>query len=118
MSPSFRHILHNYTVGIDPNLHAFLEFKLFSRVSGVNNIQFEYLRGDVMASFIGAFDVVFCLGVLYHTPDPIGMLKDIHKSMKGKAVSNNAKHCNIMFYVVSLTSIIIFIDTYCRLPRD
>lgn len=84
-------------VGIDPNLHAFLEYKLFSRVSGVNNIQFEYLRGDVMASFIGAFDVVFCLGVLYHTPDPIGMLKDIHKSMKGKAVSNNGKqtHCKI-----------------------
>jgi tRNA (mo5U34)-methyltransferase len=74
-------------VGIDPNLHALLEFKLFSRVSGIDNIKFEYLRGDVMSSMIGAFDVVFCLGVLYHTNDPIGMLKDIHKSMKGKAVS-------------------------------
>eukprot|EP00121_Abeoforma_whisleri_P000896 Awhi_evm1s796 len=28
------------------------------------------------------FDVVFCLGVLYHTPDPVGMLRTIHKSMK------------------------------------
>mmetsp|Transcript_22174 Transcript_22174/g.33191 ORF Transcript_22174/g.33191 Transcript_22174/m.33191 type:complete len:421 (+) Transcript_22174:859-2121(+) len=72
-------------VGIDPNLHALLEFKLFSRLSGVENIHFEYLRGDVMPSFMGAFDVVFCLGVLYHTPDPIGMLKDIHKSMKGNS---------------------------------
>ena len=73
-------------VGVDPNLHAFLEFKLFSRLSGIDNIQFEYLRGDVMSSFVGSFDVVFCLGVLYHTPDPIGMLKDIYKSMKGNAV--------------------------------
>ena len=75
-------------VGIDPNLHAFLEFKLFSRISGVDKIQFEYLRGDIMASFVGAFDVVFCLGVLYHTPDPIGMLKDIYTSMKGNSVSH------------------------------
>ena len=75
-------------VGIDPNLHALLEFKLFSRVSGVENIHFEYLRGDVMSSMVGSFDVIFCLGVLYHTPDPIGMLKDIYKSMKGKAVSD------------------------------
>ena len=75
-------------VGIDPNLHAFLEFKLFTRLSGVDNIHFEYMRGDVMKCFAGAFDVVFCLGVLYHTPDPIGMLKDIHTSMKGNSVSS------------------------------
>eukprot|EP00558_Chaetoceros_sp_UNC1202_P000761 CAMPEP_0197256090 /NCGR_PEP_ID=MMETSP1429-20130617/74180_1 /TAXON_ID=49237 /ORGANISM="Chaetoceros sp., Strain UNC1202" /LENGTH=272 /DNA_ID=CAMNT_0042719555 /DNA_START=9 /DNA_END=827 /DNA_ORIENTATION=+ len=72
-------------VGIDPNLHAWLEFSLFQRVSGVTNLKFEYLRGDIMSSLPGMFDVVFCLGVLYHTPDPIGMLKDIHKSMKGKS---------------------------------
>jgi len=72
-------------VGIDPNMHAFLEFELFARLRGINNLHFEYLRGDVMASFVGAFDVVYCLGVLYHTPDPIGMLKDIYKSMKGNA---------------------------------
>ncbi len=75
-------------VGVDPNLHAFLEFKLFQRLSGVDNIHFEYLRGDVMKCFAGAFDVVFCLGVLYHTPDPIGMLRDIHTSMKGNSVSS------------------------------
>lgn len=70
-------------VGIDPNLHAFLEFKMFQRFSGVENIQFEYLRGDSIIMFPNVFDVVFCLGVLYHTNDPIGMLRDIHKSMKG-----------------------------------
>ena len=74
-------------VGIDPNLHAFLEFKLFQRTSGVDNVKFEYLRGDCMTSFPNTFDVVYCLGVLYHTNDPIGMLKDIHKSMKGNSVS-------------------------------
>lgn len=74
-------------VGVDPNLHAWLEFSLFQRISGVDNLKFEYMRGDIMASLPGMFDVVFCLGVLYHTPDPMTMLKDIHKSMKGKSVS-------------------------------
>jgi len=72
-------------VGIDPNLHAWLEFNLFQRISGVDNLKFEYLRGDVMSSMAGMFDVVFCLGVLYHTPDPIGMLHDIKKSMRAKS---------------------------------
>ncbi len=74
-------------VGIDPNLHAWLEFNLFQRISGVDKLKFEYMRGDIMASLPGMFDIIFCLGVLYHTPDPIGMLKDIHLSMKGKSVS-------------------------------
>lgn len=72
-------------IGVDPNLHAWLEFNLFQRMSGVENIKFEYMRGDVMGSLPGVFDVVFCLGVLYHTSDPITMLKDIHKSMKAKS---------------------------------
>ena len=74
-------------VGIDPNLHAYLEFYLFKKLSDVDNIKFEYLRGDCMKSIPNAFDIVFCLGVLYHTSDPIGMLRDIYKSMKGNSVS-------------------------------
>jgi len=72
-------------MGIDPNLHAWLEFNLFQRIRPVDNLKYEYMRGDMMASLPGVFDVVFCLGVLYHTPDPMTMLKDIHKSMKPKS---------------------------------
>eukprot|EP00122_Pirum_gemmata_P013576 Pgem_evm1s12644 len=69
-------------VGLDPSLHAWLEFQTFRRVSGVNNIHLEILKGESMDLFPAMFDVSFCLGVLYHTPDPIGMLRKIHKSMK------------------------------------
>lgn len=34
--------------------------------------------------FPNCFDVVFCLGVLYHTSDPVGMLRTLWKSMKSK----------------------------------
>jgi tRNA (mo5U34)-methyltransferase len=74
-------------IGIDPNLHAFLEFQLFQRFTksedNVGKLQFEFLRGDAMKLFPTTFDVVFCLGVLYHTNDPVGMLRDIYSSMNG-----------------------------------
>ena len=92
----FRMLEYNpkMVIGIDPNLHAFLEFNLFQRMSGVENIKFEYLRGDCMTSFPNTFDVVYCLGVLYHTNDPIGMLRDIYKSMKGNSVRSVMHVCS------------------------
>mmetsp|Transcript_13541 Transcript_13541/g.19372 ORF Transcript_13541/g.19372 Transcript_13541/m.19372 type:complete len:743 (+) Transcript_13541:190-2418(+) len=80
----FRMLEYNprFVLGIDPNLHAFLEFQVFSRFSSIPNLKFEYLRADCLTILPNVFDVVFCLGLLYHTPDPMGMLKDIKKSMK------------------------------------
>jgi tRNA (mo5U34)-methyltransferase len=71
-------------VGIDPNIKAFVEFKLMQRFCypSAKNVEFELMDGDVMEQMPKAFDVVFCLGVLYHTPDPIGMLRTIWQSMK------------------------------------
>jgi tRNA (mo5U34)-methyltransferase len=79
----FRMLEHKprVVVGIDLNLHAWLEFQAFKRFSGVSNLHFELLRGDSMQHFPNTFDVVFCLGVLYHTPDPVGMLRGIRESM-------------------------------------
>mmetsp|Transcript_17224 Transcript_17224/g.21220 ORF Transcript_17224/g.21220 Transcript_17224/m.21220 type:complete len:129 (+) Transcript_17224:65-451(+) len=61
-------------LGLDPNLKAWLQFQAIQRFSGAENLQYEYLRGEQMDMFPQMFDVVFCLGVLYHTPDPIGKL--------------------------------------------
>mmetsp|Transcript_15467 Transcript_15467/g.25288 ORF Transcript_15467/g.25288 Transcript_15467/m.25288 type:complete len:658 (-) Transcript_15467:1080-3053(-) len=69
-------------VGIDPNPHAWLEFKTFQRFADCSNVHLEMLRGESMDMFPDMFDVVFCLGVLYHTNDPIGMLRKIYKSMR------------------------------------
>jgi len=68
-------------VGIDPNVHAWMEFKIFQRFAQDDRLRFEFMRGDAMTMFTGMFDVVFCLGVLYHTNDPVGMLRDIYTSM-------------------------------------
>ena len=103
----FRMLEYNpkLVIGIDPNLHAFIEFKIFQRFSGVDNVQFEFLRGDSMTMFPSVFDVVFCLGVLYHTHDPIGMLRDIHRSMKSGSVSS----CSLIFFFSHLVLILLLL---------
>ena len=69
-------------VGIDPNYKAWLEFQCFQTFCRSDKLVFELMDGDCMDQLVGMFDTVFCLGVLYHTPDPIGMLRKIHVSMK------------------------------------
>ena len=73
----FRMLEHSprLVIGLDPNLKAWIQFQALKRMAGVDKLRFEYLRGEHMHLFHRMFDVVFCLGVLYHTPDPIGMLK-------------------------------------------
>ena len=69
-------------VGIDPNLKAWLEFTALQRFSQQTSTQlkFEVLDANEL-HFPNCFDVIFCLGVLYHTTDPIGMLRTLWKSM-------------------------------------
>jgi tRNA (mo5U34)-methyltransferase len=76
-------------VGLDPNFHAWLEFQMFQHFTqdqARETLKFEMLRGENMDLFPKTFDVVFCLGVLYHTPDPVGMLRKIRDSLTRKGV--------------------------------
>ena len=75
-------------VGVDPNFHAWMEFQAFQQFTSpeADVLKFEIMRGENMDLFPATFDVVFCLGVLYHTPDPVGMLRKIRGSLKRKGV--------------------------------
>eukprot|EP00924_Labyrinthula_sp_SR-Ha-C_P003206 snap_masked-scaffold_15-processed-gene-2.42-mRNA-1 protein AED:0.45 eAED:0.47 QI:0/-1/0/1/-1/1/1/0/661 len=72
-------------LGIEPNLNAFFEFKLFETLisggRGLSNLFMDVAKADIVEKMNKKFDVVFCLGVLYHTTDPIKMLRDIHQSL-------------------------------------
>ncbi len=69
-------------VGIDPNFKAWLEFLFFQKFVKSDSLVFELMDGDCMEKYSCMYDTVFCLGVLYHTPNPIWMLRNIWKSMK------------------------------------
>ena len=81
-------------MGIDPNIKAWMEFRVFQHFAQRPELQFEVLDGGDL-HYPHAFDVIFALGVLYHTTDPIGMLRTFWKSMKKKGTNARPerKHC-------------------------
>ncbi|WP_024787842.1 MULTISPECIES: tRNA 5-methoxyuridine(34)/uridine 5-oxyacetic acid(34) synthase CmoB [unclassified Lebetimonas] len=65
--------------------------------SALFNLQFEFInkfiKSDISYKLLGVehiplynkkFDTIFCMGVLYHRPDPITMLKELKKGLKEK----------------------------------
>ena len=80
--------------GLDPNVHPFLEFKIFERLSWVENDYFKLLCGDGLVIVSNDFDELFYLGVLYHIPDSIRMLCTIrHSIKKGLTLIIDCKGC-------------------------
>ena len=59
-----------------------MEFQILNYFSQKKKIKFEVLTGDHLIHFPNCFDTIFCLGVLYHTADPIAMLRLLYTSLK------------------------------------
>jgi tRNA (mo5U34)-methyltransferase len=72
-------------VGFDPsfkNKYQFLLMDYFIK----SNIVFERLGVEHIRYYEHKFDVLFCLGVLYHRHNPIKCLKDIKYSLNKKGI--------------------------------
>lgn len=67
-------------IGFDPSPHYKLQFDFINHFIK-SEIQFEMLGIEHLPYFEHSFDVLFCLGVLYHRGDPIKALKDLQKSL-------------------------------------
>ncbi|MEB2807128.1 tRNA 5-methoxyuridine(34)/uridine 5-oxyacetic acid(34) synthase CmoB [Campylobacter upsaliensis] len=68
-------------IGFDPSLKYHLQFKLINALAKTN-IKFELLGVEDLPNYAVKFDVIFCLGVIYHRSDPIKTLKDLKKALK------------------------------------
>ena len=67
-------------VGFDPSAHNYMQFKLINHFIQ-SSITFELLGVEHLSIYDHTFDVIFCLGVLYHRPDPIGTLKNLYAGL-------------------------------------
>jgi len=57
-------------------------FQLVNRFAGFENLKYELLGAEHIHFFRRLFDVVFCMGVLYHNRNPIQILTGIWESMR------------------------------------
>ncbi|MBF0350582.1 MAG: tRNA 5-methoxyuridine(34)/uridine 5-oxyacetic acid(34) synthase CmoB [SAR324 cluster bacterium] len=80
----FRMLEHQprLVIGMDPNARYWFMFHLLQHFARQDTLRFELLGIEHMGLFPEFFDVVFCMGILYHHPDPIGMLQRILSSLK------------------------------------
>jgi len=67
-------------VGFDPSALCKLQFDFINHFAQTN-IKFELLGVEHLPFYEHKFDVLFCLGVLYHRSDPIKTLKELYKAL-------------------------------------
>ncbi len=67
-------------VGFDPSSIPYCQF-LFLEHFIQSGIKYELLGVEHVEFYEHKFDILFCLGVLYHRPDPIGSLKSLYKGL-------------------------------------
>jgi tRNA (mo5U34)-methyltransferase len=68
-------------VGFDPSALYYTQFQLIDHFID-SGITFELLGVEHVALYEHKFDILFCLGVLYHRSDPIATLKSLYKGLE------------------------------------
>ncbi len=64
-------------LGLDPSVPFYLQFELFQKYAQNPALQFELLGAEHLDVFQQSFDVVMCMGILYHQRNPLAILKNI-----------------------------------------
>jgi tRNA (mo5U34)-methyltransferase len=67
-------------IGFDPSAIYYSQFQFINHFIQ-SDITYEMLGVEHVEHYEHKFDTLFCLGVLYHRPDPIGMLKSLRKGL-------------------------------------
>lgn len=83
----YRALAHNpeLIVGVDPFELYYYQFEFLQHFVRDERLVFELTGADSISIFPEFFDLVLCMGVVYHHRDPIGMLKTIASSMRPEA---------------------------------
>jgi tRNA (mo5U34)-methyltransferase len=78
----FRMLSHSpkKLIGFDPSAIYYSQFQFIDHFVR-SEIIYELLGVEHVEFYEHKFDVLFCLGVLYHRADPVGMLKSLFKGL-------------------------------------
>lgn len=71
-------------IGFEPYAKHFWNFQLMQNLVGQDNLHFELLGVEHIDYYPQFFDTIFCLGILYHHTDPIGLLRKMRQALAPK----------------------------------
>jgi tRNA (mo5U34)-methyltransferase len=69
-------------IGFDPVMHFHFQYRLMQHFREEPKLFYELLGIEHISYYTEFFDVIFCMGILYHKPDPVGMLQDMYTALK------------------------------------
>ncbi|NLZ18384.1 MAG: tRNA 5-methoxyuridine(34)/uridine 5-oxyacetic acid(34) synthase CmoB [Desulfobulbaceae bacterium] len=69
-------------LGFEPFVQHYAAFRLLNGFAGQERLCTELLGIEDLGLFNASFDVIFCMGVLYHRPSPLEALKDLLTALK------------------------------------
>ncbi len=69
-------------LGLDPTVQYYCQFNALNSFAGLDFLNFQLLGVEHIDLFEGCFDVVFLMGILYHHPNPVDILKKVRLSLK------------------------------------
>ncbi|PID44488.1 MAG: tRNA 5-methoxyuridine(34)/uridine 5-oxyacetic acid(34) synthase CmoB [Proteobacteria bacterium] len=80
----FRMVPHQpaCVLGFEPAVQPYYCFKMLNGLAGFDNLNIDLLGVEHISLFPESFDLVFLMGVIYHRPSPVDVLKDIRSSLK------------------------------------
>jgi tRNA (mo5U34)-methyltransferase len=68
-------------IGFEPIAKHYWNFQLLQTLARQDTLHFELLGIEHIHLYPQFFDTIFCLGILYHHPDPIGLLGKLHQAL-------------------------------------
>jgi tRNA (mo5U34)-methyltransferase len=71
-----------FVLGFEPYVHHYYTFQTLNTFARQPNLQIEPLGIEHLGMFSDCFDVIFCLGILYHRASPVDALRDLFFALK------------------------------------
>lgn len=71
-----------FVLGLEPQSAFYYQYLAVQKFLGQKNVFCLPVAHEHLPPMPGFFDLVFCMGVLYHRRSPLDMLKDIHNTLK------------------------------------
>ncbi|MEX1301075.1 MAG: tRNA 5-methoxyuridine(34)/uridine 5-oxyacetic acid(34) synthase CmoB, partial [Desulfotignum sp.] len=69
-------------LGLEPQSAFFCQYLAVQKYVNQKNVACLPATYEEMPRFVDCFDLVFCMGILYHRRSPVDMLKEIHDCLK------------------------------------
>ena len=68
-------------LGLDPSVPFLMQFELIQKYARRPELQYELLGAEHLSFFHELFDVVLCMGILYHQRNPLAIMREIHDAL-------------------------------------